>query len=167
VMLVPEGAAAGLTIVLDVETTEPPARRARWMTEIGDWGYGIHIAGVRTQDDWVQLVGLPLVGDAWLPTGTPEFGSIVEPLAGSIVTLRSLPGQGPGGARRTIPAGDYFVTRLVDGAVELRAEIATDMPCDADAKPPAVMPPLLRAAPAAFFDADGTPRFATKYQRGC
>jgi hypothetical protein len=43
-----------------------------------------------------------------------------------------------------------------------------DMPCGLDAiPPPAVMPPTFRAPASAFFDAQGRPRFAVKYTKGC
>jgi hypothetical protein len=51
--------------------------------------------------------------------------------------------------------------------VEFRLEVESDNGCGDDIPAPPVMPPLLRATPSEFFDAEGTPRFTTKYTRGC
>jgi hypothetical protein len=160
---------ATLSIALDVETAETPVRTARWRSEqdLGDWGYGVFVAGVRTAPGWVQLVGLPLVGDAWLPIDAPDFGAHVEPLSGAIVSLPAMTVRRADGTPTRIPNAAYKVTRTDGGVVEFRAEIPTDMPCDDEAKAPVVMPPLLRANLAELFDRDGTPRFFTTYTRGC
>lgn len=158
----------GVTFALDVESGTEPDRRATWIASVGDYTYGIHVAGVRPRPEWLQLVGLPLVGDAWTLREGADWTAHVEPLAGGIVVdLQPLEAMFPDGSMRLTERGSYVVTDVHGDRVTFRGEVGSDFDCGADVPRPAVMPPLLRAPAGAFFDAGGTPRFAEKYTRGC
>lgn len=81
-------------------------------------------------------------------------------IAGALVTLPSLPARFPDGSTHRIAPGSYLVTRIRGGRVRFREEVATDMPCGEEIKPPEVMPPMLEAQPADLFSRDGTPLFS-------
>lgn len=156
------------TFALDVESAAQPDRHATWIPSVGDYSYGIHVAGVRPRPEWLQLVGLPIVGDAWTLRAGADWTAHVEPLAGGIVVdVQPLDAMFPDGSMRVTERGSYVVTDVHGDRVTFRAEVASDFDCGADVPRPAVMPPLLRAAAGAFFEADGTPRFAEKYTKGC
>ena len=68
----------------------------------------------------------------------------------------------------SLPSGSYFITRVDRaGVVTFREELDIDMPCGDEVTPPTVMPPTFRAPASAFFDAQGRPRFAVRYTKGC
>lgn len=157
----------GLAIGIEVETSSDPARIGTWLKDVGDWGYGIHVSGVRPQGEWLQLTQVPFVGAAWLSATQPDLTAEVVPITNQILELQPLAATFPNGGKGAVTAGSYLVTRISEGRVEFRSEVATDFSCGEAVEPPRVMPPLLRAVPAEFFNADGTPRFVLKYQRGC
>jgi hypothetical protein len=161
-------ASGAMTFALDIESGTEPDRRQTWIASVGDYTYGIHVAGVRPRPEWLQLVGLPIVGDAWTPRTGADWTAHVEPLDGGIVVeLQPMEAMFPDGSTRMTERGSYVVTDVHGDRVAFRAEVGSDYDCGADVPRPAVMPPLLRAPAGAFFDADGTPRFAEKYTKGC
>jgi hypothetical protein len=152
---------------LDFESANTPGRPVTWINDVGDWGYGIHVAGVRPQGDWIQLIGAPFPASAWIPALGESFSGYVEPLDDQILNLESMQATGPDGTPRTIRRDAYKILSSKAGTIEFRAEVPSDMACGEEVKPPSVMPPTLRAPASEFFRPDGTPRFATKYTRGC
>lgn len=156
-----------LGYALELERSEQPARRVVWMNSVGDWGYGIEVPGVRVRGNWIQLFGAPFSGDSWVDGTVPSFSAHVTPLEGAVVTLPPLPAVFPGGGKRPITAGSYFVQRVINGQVVFRGEVASDVPCGDDVKPPAVLPPSLRAAARDLFDDQSRPLFSITYGRGC
>lgn len=159
------GETEALGLALEVETIDQPGVAKRWIDDVGDFGYGIHLDGdVRRVGDWAQLVRPAAVQGAWLPLESPTLRVFVDSIEGSILELDRLPSSAP---RFTeIPAGSYFIVRVESDVVELRDEIESDMPCE-DPAPPRVLPPVLQASASQFFDPDGRPRFRTKYTKGC
>lgn len=162
----------GLLMALDLEFADRPGEFVPWIPYTGDFGYSIHIDGrVRVDTDWVQFVDPIIRVPAWVPKEsqdpTAELYTNVDSIAGHILHLESLEAISPSGAREVIAPGDFLVTRIAEEVVEFRLEVESDHACGADIPPPAVMPPALRATPGEFFDADGTPRFTTKYTKGC
>jgi len=157
----------GLTIGIDVETADDPVRTGTWRETVGDWGYGIYVMGVRPREEWLQLTNLPIVGHAWVSKTEPSLSAHVSAFEGTIVNLQPLVAAFPDGNSRSISAGSYLIKEVTDGRVRFRAEIPTDFACGHPAERPDVMPPILHAGAAEFFNEDGTPRFSVKYQRGC
>ena len=157
----------GLTIGLDVELAAKPGQFETWMSTVGDWFYGTYVAGVRPHGNWLQLVGPPFPAQAWVSTEGPSFEALVLPIAGEVLGLQSIRATFPNGARRRIADGAYLIQRSSQTVVEFRAEVPSDMSCDEPVTSPAVMPPTLRAAPAEFFNGDGSARFSYVYQKGC
>ncbi len=157
----------GLTIGLDVATPTAGERSATWMATVGDWGYGIYVSGVRPRGSWVQLFGTPFPHQPWLSLSEPAFSGEVLSIDGEILRLRSVTATSPNGEITLVRDGQYLITSVSDEVVEFRIELAADMACGETVEPPQQAPPMLRAAPAEFFDADGTPRFSFVYQKGC
>jgi hypothetical protein len=157
----------GLAIGLDVELLAETGRFRSWLENIGDWGYGIYVSGVRPRGTWVQLFGAPFPAETWLSSESPSFAAHVEPITGSILSLQSVRATFPDGSRRRIPDGAYLITRSTRSAVAFRAEVPSDMACGEPISPPRRMPPILRTIPDELFDVDGSPRFAVVYQKGC
>lgn len=157
----------GLGYALEFEPADRRGTRLLWMESAGDWGYGIEQAGVRVRGDWVQLFGPPFPAVSWLDTRIPTFTALVSPLAGTLVKLPALPAALPDGTPHRSAPGTYLVESVRNGVVFFRVEIATDMPCEGDATPPAVMPPTLRVPGAALFSRTGAPLFSLAYGRGC
>lgn len=161
-----------LRMGLDLESADRPRQFISWISDVGDWGYGIRIDGnVRTQGEWVQVLHPMLRGPAWMPKEAlepkAELYTYVDSIAGHILHVQPLEATNPSGVREVIEAGDFLITRVSPDAVEFRAEVESDYACGDDIPPPPVLPPLLRASHREFFNADGTPRFATKYAKGC
>jgi hypothetical protein len=153
---------------LDVEFTHQRGRFHPWIDDVGDWGYGITLDGeVRISGDWAQLLSPVMSVEAWIPVHAQDLLLIVSPLAGHIVDLEPFRATAPDGTSIVITSTSYLVTRVAGDVVEFREEIPSDFACGDDPGPPAVMPPILRAEPAAFFAADGRPRFSTTYTKGC
>lgn len=88
-------------------------------------------------------------------------------IAGEIMQLDSVRAGSAVGSRRTVAHGSHVILGVSDGVVEFRAEIESDMSCGLAAVDSIALPPLLRTTPAELFAANGTPRFAVRYQRGC
>ena len=136
-----------------------------------DTDYGPHLAGVRSRDGWIGLSGAPFDGDVWIYGGRDtdsrlrgEASSIVR----QILDLHDVHARRADGRTVIVPSGAYFITRVDrGGVVTFREELDIDMPCGEEVKPPTVMPPTFRAPAGAFFDAQGRPRFAIKYTKGC
>lgn len=142
--------------------------RARvWLESAGDWGYGIEVPGVRRSGGWIQLFADVLPAQSWIRADSAEFHGEATPLVDALVTLQPLPARYPDGSTRRILPGSYLITQVQDAGVQFREEVAADMPCGEDVKPPDVMPPTLEARPADLFARDGTPLFSLTYSRGC
>jgi hypothetical protein len=157
----------GLVVGLAVDTSDTPTRSATWIRNVGDYFYGVHVEGVRPRGEWLELSPLPLLGQAWMSAGEPDLSASVVPLVGEIRDLRPLRATFPDGTRRAIDRGSYLITKVHGRSVEFRAEVESDFDCGENRPRPRVPPPTLRATAADFFDADGTPRFRTKYVKGC
>jgi hypothetical protein len=156
----------GLTIDLEVEAADLPERSGTWRNA-GDWGYGIHVEGVRPQGTWVQVFGQPFPAQAWLSVEEPAFTAHVLPISGESLHLQSVRAASPEGVLRNVPDGSYMVMSTSQDVIEFRAEMEDDMSCRPPLETTAAMPPILRTTPEEFFSPDGTPRFRLQYQRGC
>ena len=161
-----------LLFALDLEFADKPGEFVTWMPDTGAWDYSIHIDGrVRVDGEWVQLVDPVIRVPAWTPKEpedlTADLWTYVDTIAGHIFHVEPLEATNPAGAHEAIAAGDYLVTRVSRDVVEFRLEVESDYACGEDIPPPPVMPPLLRASASEFFNADGMPRFTTKYTKGC
>jgi hypothetical protein len=157
-------------LALDLEFVDRPGEFVPWIPDAGDWGYSIHIDGrIRVEGDWVQFIDPVFRMSAWMRKEAPhaELYLHVDSIAGEILHLKALEATNPNGVREVIEPGDFLITRVSQDAVEFRAEVASDYACGDDIPPPAVLPPVLRARPGEFFTPDGTPRFTTKYAKGC
>jgi len=143
-----------------------PQRRV-WVSDIGDWGYGLYESGVRVRGDWIQLVGPAFTTASWIKARAHGLYAEGSSIQGDLLRLRAMRASFPDGTQRPVAADVYLIERIRQGVVFFRKEIATDMPCGEDVTAPAVMPPLLHAPAAEFFDPDGTPRFAVEYTKGC
>jgi hypothetical protein len=157
----------GLGFGLDVELIAKPGQFIPWVADVGDWGYGLHISGVRVRGRWIQLIGSPLPPSAWLPMDSQTLPATVTPLTGQILRLPPLRARWPDGAMRAISEGPYLFYRAAEDRIEFRAEIPSDFPCGEDLTPPSVMPPRLRTTPKELFGPDGAPRFEGVYTKGC
>ena len=155
-----------LTIGLDF-IADGSGQPMTWMSDTGDWGYGILVHGVRTRGDWIQLLTKPFPGNAWVWRKTTTFSANVDSIEGNILGLEPLQATMRGRKTQTTVAGTYTILKVRNGLVEFREEIPSDMPCGDEVKQPSVMPPILRAPAEQFFSADGTPKFATVYTKGC
>jgi len=156
-----------LTIGLEFEEAAGARRRFTWLESVGDWHYGIDEPGVRVHGDWIQLVRYPFPAESWLFTNTSSFQASVEPIVDDILALPSLSATLPNGVKHSIEPVAYFIESVANGEVVFRAEVATDMACGEDVKPPPAMPPSLRADAKDFFDTDGRALFSRIYQKGC
>jgi hypothetical protein len=158
----------GANIGVDVERIGASGHFVEWLLSTGDWFYGTYVDGqFRSHGDWIQLLGPAFPSEAWLPRRGQSFEMLVEDMTGGIFHLDSIRAVGADGAVATTAGGDYLITRIHEGVVEFRAEIATDFNCGEPVEAPRVLPPLLRAPAHEFFSSDGAPRFSTKYQKGC
>lgn len=166
------GPVESLTVGLDIEMAEEPGSLREWIPDTGDWGYGIHVDGnVLVSGDWIRLLGPALPQVAWIPKESEDLIVVLQPFAGHIFELEPLNATMPNGMRTRIDNGSYLIADVTDvtahGDVEFRREVDSDFACGEDIAPPAVLPPVLRAPASEFFDSDGTPRFTTKYTKGC
>jgi hypothetical protein len=168
VLKLPGDQHGGLTVGLDVELAASPGQFVTWMETVGDWGYGIFVSGVRPRGQWVQIFGAPLPASAWLAVESASFPAIAESIEGMILGLEHVRATSRDGARKRIRSENYYmILRSSPKGVEFRSEVAIDMPCAEPVEKPPMMPPILRAPPAEFFNADGSPRFAVAYPKGC
>jgi hypothetical protein len=136
-----------------------------WLASVGDWGYGINVPGVRIQGNWIQLFGSPLPSESWVDGGA--LMAHAASIEGELVSLPALPATYPDGTTRPIVPGSYLIEQIRDSTVIFRAEVASDYSCGEERRPPAVMPPSLRATAEAFFDSAGLAVFSETYSRGC
>src|SRR5688572_4081911 len=95
-----------LTTALDIERATAEGGREVWISSVGDWSYGIHVAGVRPRGEWLQLAALPLVGDAWTLRDGPDWTAHLERLDGGIVVdLHPVEAMFPDGSTRLTERG--------------------------------------------------------------
>jgi hypothetical protein len=157
-----------LTLGLDVEHSSKPGAFDEWISDVGDPFYGRYVDGrARRFGEWVQLLGPRMPKGAWLTAQNPNLQVIVDEMVNGIFDIELVRARWPDGRVAEIERANYLVTRIDAGQVEFRAEVPSDFDCGEDLAPPAVLPPLLRAPAAEFFNADGTPRFSTTYTKGC
>jgi hypothetical protein len=155
----------GLMYGLDFERAEAPGRFETWLDSVGDWGYGIHVPGLRARGTWVQLIGPPFDGDAWIDGETPALSASVEPVQDQLLALRGVRATRAGREQRQ--TGTFLIQRVSGGSVTFRQEVPSDMPCADDVKPPGALPPSWQAPAREFFDAQGRPLFDVAYPKGC
>jgi hypothetical protein len=161
-----------LRIGMDLELADRPGEFIPWIPDVGDWGYGIHIDGdARVQGGWVQLLHPALRNPAWVlrepVEPTADLYVHVDSIAGHILHLERLKATDRDGDIVTVEPGDFLITHIWNDAIEFRLEVESDFACGDEVIEPAVLPPVFRAHPAEFFNADGRPRFSTKYTKGC
>jgi hypothetical protein len=155
------------TLALDVQPLGQLGAPQRWIEDVGDFSYGIHIDGtVREVGEWVLLVYPPVVSGMWLPLASPTLRVSTSSIEGTVLELESMVGVEKDGASGVRPAGDYIITSVRSNEVEFRAEVESDTQCE-PREPPAVLPALIRVPASQFFEVDGRPRFRTKYTKGC
>ena len=164
--------AGELLAKLTVQPAAKPGVRLPWPESRLAYDYGLHLAGVQHRSGWVRLLSsIPV--DGWLqitpeePTGPLPIYVWVSPLESQVVELRPLTATWPDGTRRQLEAGSYVILKAGADVIEFRAEIPSDFECGNPVTDPVPVPPTLRAPASELFDSDGTPRFATKYTRGC
>jgi hypothetical protein len=155
-----EGTWQHLAIGFDFVSADTAQART-WIEDVGDYGYGIPVAGVHSSGEWVQLIGSPFPPNAWIRAESAALTVAVETIENRLVTLAPAP-------NRRLAAGHYLIESIRTDRVTLRVETPADMPCgDEGGGAPA---PTLRSftVPAAdLFKDDGTPRFSWAYPRGC
>jgi hypothetical protein len=162
----------GLEFEWTVEPTSNPAKRLVWPEAGEAFDYGLHVAGVQRRGNWVRLL-TSIPADGWLPITDPdEPGTMpiyirVSSLADQIVEVSALTASWPDGSRRQIAEGSYLVQRVSGGFIAFRAEIPSDFACGDPVTDPVPLPPTLSARASEFFNPNGTPRFSTKYTKGC
>jgi len=157
-----------LAIHLDLEPANQRGEYIPWISDVGDWFYGIHIDGnVRRQGAWIQILHPLLRVPAWIRSEPPALYVDVDPIVGHILELEPLEAADPTGVQRIIPSGSYIITNVASDSVEFRAEVESDFACGEEIPVPKLLPALIRANPRDFFNPDGAPRFATKYTKGC
>jgi len=157
----------------NIARTSAPSVVVPWPESREVFDYGLHVAGVQREGEWVRLLGsIPV--DGWLRiTESPSVPDrararvYVEDLEGQIVELRRVQATWPDGSFRRIGAGSYLIRSIGRAGVEFRAEIPSDFDCGEPVMDPAPLPPLLRASVADLFDSDGGPRFFKSHTKGC
>lgn len=155
----------GVGYRLDFRPSERQEETVVWLDSIGDWGYGIEIAGVRIEGQWIQLIGGALPATSWID-GT-QFGASAESIEGSLITVPAIPATTPDGTRVGLEPGSYVVERVRGTEVTIRQEVPTDFPCGEEVKAPSVMPPSMRVAASALFAQSGKALFSSTYGKGC
>jgi len=101
------------------------------LTQIGDWGYGIHLTVVAQSESFVKLPFDFLMTDAWIPkkplNGYSESfkGKLISVSAVTLTNMKS-------GEILNYVSGSYLVKDIKDGHFILRKEIPEDMPYKED-----------------------------------
>jgi hypothetical protein len=156
-----------------LELASAPGAPVPWPDASKAFDYGLHLAGVQRRGNWVRLLS-SIPADGWLRINTePDVRGderlyiYVEPLGGKILDLEPLMAQWPDGRRRQTTSGSYLIQKVAGGTVEFREEIPSDFSCGETVSDPKPLPPRLRAPASEFFNRDETPRFSTKYTKGC
>src|SRR5687767_10875659 len=157
----------GLSFGLDVEWADRPGQFESWISNVGDYADGIHVAGVRSRGKWVQLSGRPFPTPAWLSIEGPTSTADVLTLEGEILRLEPLNARKPDRTTGPTTPGKFLILAVKGSEVEFREEVPSDFSCGKPVATPKVMPPTLRAPAAEFFNPDGSPRFAPAYTKGC
>ena len=163
-------------MVWTLETAEQPGQRLPWPGYGEAFDYGLHIPGAHRTGEWIRLLtSIPV--DGWLRIPSDREPAPIQVhvsgLQNEVVNLLNLSSSlraiGPDGNLREIAEGPYFVKRVsTTGMIEFRKEIPSDFGCSVHPViDPVPLPPTLHAPAAEFFNPDGTPRFSTKYWRGC
>ena len=100
-------------------------------TEIGDWGYGIHMNVIAHTESFVQLPFEYLSSIAWISkesiNGYSESykGKLIIIKDGTLTNVNS-------GEKRKSESEVYFAKSVENGKLVLRKEIPEDMPCGED-----------------------------------
>jgi len=100
-------------------------------TEIGDWGYGIHLNVIAQTEYFIQLPYEYLTSSAWiskeLVNGYSESynGKLIRIKTGALTCINS-------GEKVKSETEVYFVKSVDNGKLVLRKEIPEDMPCGED-----------------------------------
>ncbi len=155
-----------LAVALEVESRTQPGRFHEWISDVGDWSYGVHVEGVGVRGQWVHVVH-PIGARGWLSPEGPVLQATAESIQGQIVRLAGVTVQWPDGSRRTAETGNYLIEAVRGRDIEFRAEVESDFACGDPVEPPKVLPPTLRSTAADFFSPDGSSRFAVVYTKGC
>jgi hypothetical protein len=100
-------------------------------TEIGDWGYGIHLNVIAQTEFFIQLPYEYLSSSAWISKELINGHS--ESYKGELIRIKN-------GILTCINSGEkvksetevYFVKSVANGKLVLRKEIPEDMPCGED-----------------------------------
>jgi hypothetical protein len=125
-------------------------------------------SGVRRRGGWIGLSGAPFGAEVCIYAGVDQsLRGEASWIAGYVLELHDVRVRSANGRSRAL-SGSYFIARVDRaGVVTFREELDIDIPCGEDVSPPAIMPTTFRAPASAFFYADGRPRFAVKYTKGC
>lgn len=163
-------------MVWTLETASRPGQRVPWPGYGEAFDYGLHIPGAHRKGEWVRLLtSIPVDGWLRIPRDA-EPAPIqvhVSGLQREVVNLLNLSSSlwavGPDGNPREIAEGSYFVKGVSkSGIIEFRKEIPSDFDCRVHPViDPVPLPPTFQAHAAEFFNPNGTPRFSTKYWKGC
>lgn len=146
-------------------------RETTVLDDLGDWGYGMTLPVRAFEGDRFQPWLLGDVG-GWLDVdGGPGFGIVEGPfgLEGRLWQLgpTDIPGTGGEEEALTLADGVYMVLSVVNGVVQLRPEVRSDMDCGGDERELPENPPVHDVPLERLLDADGRPQVEVAYGKGC
>ena len=163
----------GRIAVMNVDRASHPGERLPWpdSEQIGD--YGLNVSGVQRRGDWIRLL-TSIPADGWIRV-VPDHGAEpplairahVNTLTYTIVDMSQMQATWPDGRSALTEQGSYKIQKVDGPFIEFRAEIPSDFACGDPVTDPVPLPPILRAHISELFNRDGSPRFATKYTKGC
>lgn len=100
----------------------------REVSDVGDWGYGIHLHVINYAGDFVKLPDAYFGGDAWLEV--KGLNAITASFKGEIVSLCDVEATGQTTGKQVIlPCDNYLVEDIKNGRFVIRKSVPTDMPC--------------------------------------
>lgn len=107
------------TLILNyrIQIVDTNNKVVKEFTEIGDWGYGIHLNIIAHTESFVQLPFEYLSSIAWI--SKKSINGYSESYKGKLI-------------RKKTDKEVYFVKSVENGLLVLRKEIPEDMPCEED-----------------------------------
>jgi len=146
------------------------------LTEIGDWGYGLHINVIEVTDKFVKVPNTNFNKSAWLHFNkdTDHIKNVIFGHHSSYVQqLVSLPKISVTAIRTNeqvfIEEDVYYIERYLNGSFTIRKEIPEDMPCgeEIDPKTDKELLKRYRLKINNLIDKSGNYRIRIAYTKGC
>ncbi len=159
-------------IHIRIDYQPPKGKRVVWISNVGDWGYGLDLFVIGRRGSWLQLPPGPFPQPVWIQTQRNGLSGGAGSIVGTVIAIaQGVQGVNASTGRRTeLPADrNYVIERITGGQAFVRQEVGADMPCEGaeeEKEVPTATTPRFRVLKD-LFDKTGRPKVTIAYGRGC